>query len=794
MAKTIDIAINVREAASRPLKKVEDQMRKTGRQAKKTGVDFTQFNRVMFSTTAFIGIFTYAMNRLSASMTEAAKMDRVINQYEKTVGPKGELISMIRQMTTTSIDFFEAMKSGIAMRSLGIASNTKQIAELVARAGVAAKLAGKDSSEGIKQFTQFLKDGAVAHLENLNLIKRTNFGLKIQQAILGRYGGVAGGALSAAQRLAIGLDLLRKKTEGSMKSQRDYLDVLQDLKLFSKLAGQETKTLALAAFAPLLDKVKNVMFAIANFAERIRKTDKEILFLIKTIGLATAAVTGLFAAFGSLRLLSIALGAVGIGIPALTGILVTLGTTFLSVTHGADGLMERLKVFGSVFKGTFQLTKSFLSSPENFAKGIGLIDSELANLLRKHGLLDLVTQIARVTSSITMFAKGVATGFKDSINFIIDKVGFVGKALLKILGINPGVWSRFWVEGIQDIGKAIGKLTGGILALTVAFTALKSIKTVFGKLPIIGKIFGGTGGALGNKPKGTITDPIFVSMAGKSIEKLASIFSKIGPMLRNSLASIIMSFQAGAAGATGITGVIRGIGGVVGGVLPILKNIGILAGAFALVAGLSQAVYNNFDELAAAGKLLYVVIKDKLVNSITYISNKLVDFSNNLMKIVSSLADKLGLTQLVELFNPNKAAPAGTAGQIAKSVALGARAFGQAAGEFISSPIASTAGVLTPDVASLARMGHKSIAETATPEERLARLQETQQQLEGAKRKAFTEALVAAQSDKIVTAEEYLSIMRIALGETVGKLEEPLNKTAENTVRSEATATVKRGC
>ena len=503
-SKTIDIAVVVRDAASSKLKSIEKQLNATSRAAmtlsksfnklnsskiatslnrvgtssKKTGKKlkstttnmkklskateqgknkFLEFNRTIFTTTAFVGLFAVAFSKLKDSMFEAAKMDRVVTQFEKSVGPKGDLIRSISAMTDNSIDIMESMKTGIALRSLGIATSMGQVAEFVARAGTAGKLAGKDSAEGIKQFTAFMKDGSIAHLEFLNLISRNNAGLKITQTVLAKYGGIAGGALTAAQRLAIGQELLRKATDGALKGQRDYADVLHDVKQFSVLAAKEGVMILVAAFAPLLDKVKDVLIVFSDFAERIRKNDKEILFLVKSVGIATTAIAGLFLAMGTLNLAGIALTAVGISVGPLATILAGVAVTFLSVTSGADSLTSRLKVFGAVFKGTFQLVKSFISDSDNFAKGIGKMDSSLANLLKKHGLFGFVTQLSRVISSTTMFLRGFATGAKESIDFIIDKVGGLGKKLFEVLGIDPGVWSRVLGRGYRKYRKIYRK-------------------------------------------------------------------------------------------------------------------------------------------------------------------------------------------------------------------------------------------------------------------------------------------------------------------------------------------------
>lgn len=516
-SKTVDIVVNVRDAASAPLKRISKGVSDAGKSAKDASVNFTEFNRVMFSTTAFVGLFSVAFNKLAQGMLEASKFDRITTQFEKTVGPKGELFKLISQMTDNSIDRIEALRAGIALKSLGVAENMSQIADFVARAGTAGKMAGLESAEGIKRFTDFMRSGSISHLSFLNLIQQTNGGLKMTEAILSKYGGIAGSAMSAAARLAIGQNLLKTATQGSLKGQRDYADTLLDVGQAFDLTKKEASLLLVAAFNPILEKVKDLLFYFSDFTEKIRKTDKEILFLVKSLGLAITGLGSFIAVAGTTRLVLMALtklGAAG-SVPVLTAAVVGLGLAFISTTHGANGLMERLKIFGAVFQGSFELISSFIEDPENFAKGIGKIDKSVADLLRKHGLLELVTQIARVGASIALFVRGVVDGFTETMHTVINTIGVIGKKILTLLGIDPGAWSRFWVEGVENIGRAVGKLSVGILAAVAAFKAFKLAKNVLGSLPIIGNLFGGGKGGLGcgGGPKGTAGDPLWVKMA-----------------------------------------------------------------------------------------------------------------------------------------------------------------------------------------------------------------------------------------------------------------------------------------
>lgn len=585
--RSIDIAVTVRDKATRPLRGVEKQVKRTGRAAKQSAVDFTELNRSLFATSAFVGTFAFAFNRLGAAMDEAAKTDRIMSNFEKTLGPKGEFISQLQQMTDRSVDLFEAMEKGIELRSLGIVNSTKQMAEISAMASAQAANIGKTSTEGIRAFSQFLKDGSISHLQFLGLIQQANTSLKLSESIIGKYGGVMSSAMTTSQRLAMGLDLLRKKTEGTLKGQRDYADILQDVQIFSRMAMHDVKMLAVAAFAPLLDKVRDISIAISSFAERVRKTDKEILFLIKTVGLTTVAVGGLVAVVGTLRLAVLALGSVGVGIPMLTGTLGALAVVFLGLTHDAKTFTEKLKVFGAVFKGTFQLVRSFLSDPENFAKGIGKIDKSLADLLRKHGLLDFVSQMSRAIAVSAKFAQGVGQGFAEAFNQVVKYIGKTTKTLFQLLGMDTGPWARGILDSAKSIGRVIGKTTVAVLGLVAAFKLLKGVAGVAGGISgLVGKIssvFKGTGTT---GPTGRATDPLFVRMLNTMLGTPETTNGK---------------GRAGKAGKT--TGAVAAASPM-NTVRRILRTVGrgLLTGIKGLFSGLKFAIVSILNPFTAFGK------------------------------------------------------------------------------------------------------------------------------------------------------------------------------------------------
>ena len=484
-------------------------MSKVGTSAKRSSRDITEFNRSLFATTAFVGIFAKASAGLSSGLMEAADMDRVTNSFEKAFGPRGDFIKHIQNTTDNSIDLMESMRAGISFSALGIETDMKSMADIMIRAGTAAKLAGKDSGEGIKAFAKFMKEGSISHLEFLNLIKSTDTNLMLSESLLSRYGGVMGKVMTISQRMALAQNVLRKTTEGALKGQKDYKDILLMVSEAFMVMRSESFKLLLQSFGPMIDKTKDLIWQFSNFVETTRSSSKEIMFLVKTFAAVTAGAAGLFAVVGTLRLALFALGTFSVGIPFVVTLLTGLGLSFLGITNKVDKFEDKLKVFGAVFKGTFQLVKSFLSVTDNYKRGIGEIDKSTADLLRKNGLFEFVVSASKGLSVFVNFLSGFVEGFKFRFNEIVSVVSNTVNKVMKFFG-SDSIWSRKPLDFAKDFGKEFGKASVIILGLLGSLKLLGGAKKILKKIPFIGKLFGG---GMGSAHKGTSSDPIYVRIA-----------------------------------------------------------------------------------------------------------------------------------------------------------------------------------------------------------------------------------------------------------------------------------------
>lgn len=550
--RSLTVIAQVKDAASAALRKVADSFNNTSKAVKKTSVDFTEFNRVLFSATAFVGLFTRAFDKMTQSLTEASELDRLSEQFERVVGPKGALFSSINGMTKNSIDRMEAMRSAISLSSLGIGGDTKQLAEIIARAGTAAKRAGFASGEGIKRVTDFLKEGSVSSLSFLNVLSSTNPRLQATMAILGKAGGTMGTVISTQAKLAMGMSALRAATQGMGDDTRDLMDVLQDVKQSFTFLRGETGIFLGKALSPIIDKVKDFNFAASDLIERIRKADSTLLLTAKNLFVVGSAIASVIATLGTARLFFKALGALGVGgIPFVTMALLGLAAAFTNVENATKSFTDLAKKTGAVFLGTFQLISSFIQDSNNFAKGIGRMDSELHAFLQKQGLLELTKNIARVSAVIITFTKDVGQTlvdwFKKAGEFIDPLVQKIGAFFNNS---DPKGWARSWIEGAGGVRGTLVKLTSTAVLAFGAFKALQIGKGFLSKLPIIGKLFGGTGS--GRKgPSGTSNDPIYTAPAGSASSFLKALFGGDVKSLFPTFGKVGAATAAGAAGAGG---------------------------------------------------------------------------------------------------------------------------------------------------------------------------------------------------------------------------------------------------
>ena len=522
--RNLEVVVTVRDAASQPLDKINKKVKGTGDAAKQANIDFTQFNKTLFTTTAFVASFVKGFNALRTSLDQGAELDRLSNQYERVLGPKGKLFQALDNVTTTTIDKTTALQEGLKLANLGIVKDQEQLAEILGKAGTAAKMAGLDSGEGVKRFSDFLASGSVGQLEFLGLIARTNPALQAQMAILSNAGGVMGGVISTQAKLALGMNLLNAATENQLHQTRDLVDIMALAKTnFTYLRGEVSRFLG-TALGPVIEKLSMFMFQMATTIDNIRRNSKELVFLAKAVIMTTGAIIGLTGALGTLRLMVKLLSFAGIGIPGLTFSLMALSAAFLGITQPVDGIMKKLELFGGFVKGVWELITNL--DPET---GLSKMSRGTYNMLKNAGLLELAQTVARIGSVIKTVAVDIYTAVATSFKFVDNIVGGFFNKLFTFFDTFTKNWTTWWTsDSINGFDKVLRGIAGIGIALTgvlATFGAFKLFTGIMSKIPLIGKFFK-TESNKKDGPSGSPGDPIYTVQTG--LDKVKDLFSGKG--------------------------------------------------------------------------------------------------------------------------------------------------------------------------------------------------------------------------------------------------------------------------
>jgi hypothetical protein len=493
MARTnIDVVITVRDGASQPLDNVTKKIKSTGKAAKDASLDFVQFNKTLFTTTAFVATFVKGITSLRNSMEMGGDLERLSNQYERLLGPKGALFRSIDSMTTTAIARMDALKAGVDLRNLGIAKSSEQVAEIIAKAGTAAKLSGIDAGEGIEKFTNFLKDGSVANLEALGLIKRTDPQFQALLATLNKAGGVYGTVISTQAKLNIGMALLNKRVEGQLKNLRDLKDLTLLLNDSFSIMKRQIGSLLGQALRPLIEKLIPLIYKFGDVLEQIRKNEKHIVFLVRAFTILTGSVAGLVAALGTLKLAIKLLGFAGFGLPGLVAGVLWLTTAFIGLTHAAQGPMEKLRVLGAIFKGIYELVTNL--DPET---GMSKISKSTKALLEKYGLLDFVKTISRIVATTKRVVQDLGNVFQKVADKLDKITGGLFNGFKNYMSDFTKDWTTWWTsDAISDLQKFV-RAAKVILTPLAAYLGFKVGKWA------LGKVAGGFLGSFGGKNDGS---------------------------------------------------------------------------------------------------------------------------------------------------------------------------------------------------------------------------------------------------------------------------------------------------
>lgn len=456
---------NVIDKQNKKVSQLENQVRKLSR-TKSSGAKaassltaaFKNFNRTIFATTAIMGMVSNAVRSSFRLMNDGAMFDRLKIQFKNTFGENSNISKSLSKFTDSFIPVEEAMRSALSMKKLGMVDNVDQASKLIAQAGVAGKLAGLTAAEGVKRFEKFWKDGAVSHLEHLNVTRRTNAAFATQLTILKARGGIIGGVISQQHKLAFAQQLLNNLTKESMFGSKDNADTVQKLGESWKHLQYALGNLITTALKPLLEKYLIPMIdATTNFIDESVTTNgivvtmtRNFLLFAGAIGAVISAMT-ILGTLSAFKLLGMAMAGRGGGIAKIGKSISTAGTVGLA---GAAATSTTQGNIGEAVVGAGQLAAWIL------------VPKALKFIFKRGGMVD-----------------NVAIKFL----YILDKIKGLGPLILgSIKSFGPRIFSMLGTFFTQTVIGGLMALVGKLLLVVGAFFAGQEIGKVLG-VPKIGE-------------------------------------------------------------------------------------------------------------------------------------------------------------------------------------------------------------------------------------------------------------------------------------------------------------------
>lgn len=508
MARTnIDIIVTVRDGASQPLQRVQSSIKNTGKAAKDVTADLWQFNKTLFSGIAFVNLFTRAFGGIRSAMDLGAPLDRITTQFERVLGPRGAFLKALHESTNSVTDEFSAIESALQLGQLGIAKSSQDAASMISKMAVAARMAGKDTAEGVKDLTQAISDGNIAKLQEYGIMRKYDPAYMALLATMNKAGGIYGATIVKQQQLALVMRQLTEHTKNNMFMFMSTGEVVTAMgKKFVDLR-QHIGILLSTALRPLMEKLIPFVDRLSDTLYTLYRTDKQVIFLVKSVLALGGALAGVFATLGTLKLGIKLLAFAGVGFPALSAAILTLGATFVGLTKNADGVLEKFKVLGAVFKGVYELVTNL--DPET---GMSKISKSTKDLLEKYGLLGFTKTIAKVVSAIKAVVEDIYDVFKVTSDKINSIFGGMFDSLKNIFENFTSDWTTWWTSKAIDPIEKFKRAAFVILTPLFALFAMKGLRSLLAKIPVMGKFFGGGVGGVG--PSGQASDPLFVVPMG----------------------------------------------------------------------------------------------------------------------------------------------------------------------------------------------------------------------------------------------------------------------------------------
>lgn len=448
--------------------KAGDSVSRVGKSAQEASGSLDKMFR---SAAKGAGIFYTLKRSLSFAMgafEEGAGLERAGRQFESSVGKINEILPQLRTATRGTVEDMKLLQT--ANRAVMEGLNPRQLTKMYQMATVASRKLGLETEQSIQTISNAIVRQDESALTTLGTILKTNIGLKVQNALIAKNGGVMSGAMALQIRQSVIMGELNKRFGGFNKLQEDGVEILEKFRSsMSNLRMSIGQALG-TALTPLLKVVSSLAQSVADFLNAVKDNSGFKAFIQYATVLAGIFTTkkllgGIMAAAKYIGMFTIglkgaaAIAAGFIGFKALGGDLSSIA-----------GFAEKAQ---TAFSGFFQLISNYDAK------------SGMTSILKKDkdalgGLFTIVFQAAKGFILLKAAVEGVLTGIGNVLRPVVSLFGEFGNTILDVISSMGSMepLSRALLQRVERLGQALGSVAA-VMAGLFGASALRSMYVYF---------------------------------------------------------------------------------------------------------------------------------------------------------------------------------------------------------------------------------------------------------------------------------------------------------------------------
>lgn len=482
MQREIGIIIRVKDAAKAKeeikgiidnkilgnVKKFKEGMNEAGNSVSTAGRKAVEakgsFEKLFSKMTTGLGAI-YAMKRgfnfAMDAFEQGGGLERAAVQFESSIGKVDKFLPVLRTATRGTVDDMKLLAT--ANRAVMEGLDPRRLTATYKMATVASRKLGLDTEASIQTISNAITRQDESALTTLGTILKMNIGLKVQNALIAKNGGIMSGAMAVAIRQSVIMDELNRKFGGFNSLQEDSTEVLQKFRASMDNLRMSIGQALGSAIAPVIKGLTYLADTFSNLLNIVKDNVVFKSFLKTIIAVGTYLATSKLIA-GLLFVGKAVLALVG-GIKLL-GIVAagTAGLSFLSM--GLDAVKDKTSVAGSAIRGFYDLISNF-----DYNTGLSSMLKEDKDALG--GWFPLVKAAAQVYLMLKAAVVGTWLGIKDAADVLFPAMKRYFNALIGWGKDIPVVGFAF--EGISIAVSKLGEAFDWAFGKVKAFLDLLSL-------------------------------------------------------------------------------------------------------------------------------------------------------------------------------------------------------------------------------------------------------------------------------------------------------------------------------